>query len=256
MKKILKYFCIILVAFSILTSCGNSDDNSSTALNEKLVVEEIAEQSTEESIEDTKQENTEEITDNTKQEDAEKTIENIKQEEVVENEDIIEEITEDSKEEIVAETSEKIVEEVSFTYLDLNKTMYSTTNLNVRNMPNADGEKLGSFQKGTAVEVTGSCRETGWLRVKYGSQTGYVSADYMSDEKPVVEAMVSAQKTSTEKASADSQQKSSGNTVWVSATGSKYHSKNNCGRMNPSKATQMTESQAISIGLGKCSKCW
>ena len=40
--------------------------------------------------------------------------------------------------------------------------------------------------------------------------------------------------------------------VWKSATGSKYHSINNCGNMNPDKA----EAQAISQGLGKCSKCW
>lgn len=44
--------------------------------------------------------------------------------------------------------------------------------------------------------------------------------------------------------------------VWKSATGNKYHSINNCGRMNPDKAVQITEEQAISQGLGKCSKCW
>lgn len=44
--------------------------------------------------------------------------------------------------------------------------------------------------------------------------------------------------------------------VWLSATGKKYHSVNDCGNMNPSKATQVTESEAISRGKGKCSKCW
>lgn len=44
--------------------------------------------------------------------------------------------------------------------------------------------------------------------------------------------------------------------VWISATGSKYHSIPNCGRMNPANATQETESQAISQGYGKCKKCW
>ena len=48
----------------------------------------------------------------------------------------------------------------------------------------------------------------------------------------------------------------SANMVWISATGSKYHSKNNCGRMNPAKASQMSESDAIAKGYGKCSKCW
>ncbi len=44
--------------------------------------------------------------------------------------------------------------------------------------------------------------------------------------------------------------------VWKSATGSCYHSKNNCGTMNPSKATQISESDAKSLGLKRCSKCW
>ena len=53
----------------------------------------------------------------------------------------------------------------------------------------------------------------------------------------------------------ESQKQSSVN-VWVSATGSEYHSLNNCGRMNPDKAISMTEQEAINKGYGKCSKCW
>lgn len=44
--------------------------------------------------------------------------------------------------------------------------------------------------------------------------------------------------------------------VWVSATGNKYHSKNDCGNMDPDKATGMSEVDAINRGLEKCSKCW
>ena len=44
--------------------------------------------------------------------------------------------------------------------------------------------------------------------------------------------------------------------VWISATGSKYHSDNDCGRMNPENATQITEEDAIGQGMEKCSKCW
>ena len=47
-----------------------------------------------------------------------------------------------------------------------------------------------------------------------------------------------------------------GNMVWLSATGSKYHSRNNCGNMNPANAYQVTESDAINQGYGKCKKCW
>ena len=48
---------------------------------------------------------------------------------------------------------------------------------------------------------------------------------------------------------------SGGGTVWLSATGSKYHSINNCGRMNPDKATAVSKSEAESMGFGPCSKC-
>lgn len=51
-------------------------------------------------------------------------------------------------------------------------------------------------------------------------------------------------------------QASSGQTVYLSATGSCYHSINNCGRMNPAKATTTTEANAVSQGYSKCSKCW
>ena len=44
--------------------------------------------------------------------------------------------------------------------------------------------------------------------------------------------------------------------AWISATGSKYHSKPDCGNMNPNKATQETESQALSQGYEACKKCW
>ena len=47
-----------------------------------------------------------------------------------------------------------------------------------------------------------------------------------------------------------------GRMVWISATGSKYHSIPDCGNMNPDKATQETESQALSQGYEACKKCW
>lgn len=45
-------------------------------------------------------------------------------------------------------------------------------------------------------------------------------------------------------------------TAWLSATGSKYHSIPDCGRMNPNKARQTTVSAAQASGYDACSKCW
>ncbi len=71
-----------------------------------------------------------------------------------------------------------------FTYADLDKTMYVRSNVNVRNLPNTSGTKLGSLSKGTSVHVTGQCNETNWYRITYNEQTGYVSNKYLSDTKP------------------------------------------------------------------------
>lgn len=51
------------------------------------------------------------------------------------------------------------------------------------------------------------------------------------------------------------QQQNTGQMVWISATGSKYHSIPNCGRMNPANAYQMSLSDAQANGYGRCSKC-
>ena len=49
---------------------------------------------------------------------------------------------------------------------------------------------------------------------------------------------------------------SSNDLVWLSATGSKYHSIPNCGRMDPDRAYQVSRSDAEARGYGACSKCW
>ena len=49
---------------------------------------------------------------------------------------------------------------------------------------------------------------------------------------------------------------SGGGYVWISATGSKYHNKNDCGTMNPSKASRVTTEEARSRGLEPCQKCF
>lgn len=47
-----------------------------------------------------------------------------------------------------------------------------------------------------------------------------------------------------------------GDTVWLSATGTKYHRINNCGKMNPDKARQVFLEDAIKQNYEKCDKCF
>lgn len=47
-----------------------------------------------------------------------------------------------------------------------------------------------------------------------------------------------------------------GATVWLSATGSKYHSRPDCGNMNPVNARQISRSDAEAQGYEACKKCF
>lgn len=49
---------------------------------------------------------------------------------------------------------------------------------------------------------------------------------------------------------------STGEMVWLSETGSKYHSIPDCGKMNPNRARQVTKESAEAQGYDACSKCW
>lgn len=57
-------------------------------------------------------------------------------------------------------------------------------------------------------------------------------------------------------ATQNTQETNKGVQVWLPASGKKYHSKNNCGTMNPNKATQVTKQQAEEDGYTPCSKCY
>jgi len=44
--------------------------------------------------------------------------------------------------------------------------------------------------------------------------------------------------------------------VWLPATGTRYHSVNNCGNMNPARARSMTRQEARNAGHQACARCW
>lgn len=75
---------------------------------------------------------------------------------------------------------------LSYTYTDLNATMYASSSVNVRKYPTSDSEKIGSLGKGVEVKVTGQCKENGWFRISYDGGEAFVSKDYLTNEKPYV----------------------------------------------------------------------
>lgn len=73
----------------------------------------------------------------------------------------------------------------TYTYVDLNQTMYATGDVFIRDIPLKDGNQLGMLSKNQAIVVTGQCNETGWYRINYGSGVGYVSNNYLTLEAPI-----------------------------------------------------------------------
>ena len=73
-----------------------------------------------------------------------------------------------------------------YTYTNMTATMYATQTVNIRNLPNTDGEKIGSLSSAQEVAVIGQCNETGWYMFDYNGTVAFVSNSYLSTEKIAV----------------------------------------------------------------------
>lgn len=82
---------------------------------------------------------------------------------------------------------------LTYTYTDMDATMYAQKTVNVRSLPNADGEKLGGLSTNDEVRVTGQCVETNWYRIEYDGNVAYVSDDYLSADKVETQTAASTQ---------------------------------------------------------------
>lgn len=60
------------------------------------------------------------------------------------------------------------------------KTMYATTGVNLRDQASTDGKILSVVLSGARVEVTGQA-VNGWMPVRYQGMNGYISEEYLRD---------------------------------------------------------------------------
>ena len=88
---------------------------------------------------------------------------------------------------------------------------------------------------GYAVDLNGAWIVDGIVQTKVSEQTSAPASTQVSN-------------------SASSQVSES--QVWISSTGEKYHSIPDCGRMDPSKASQLSLDDTLSRGYTPCSKCY
>lgn len=84
-----------------------------------------------------------------------------------------------------------------YTYSELNQTMYAKSAVNVRDLPNTDGKKIGSLKASQEITVTGKCDQTGWYRFDWNGTAGYVSDKYIVSEKPAVNTVASTGSNNT-----------------------------------------------------------
>lgn len=74
-----------------------------------------------------------------------------------------------------------------YTYTDMTATMYAQQAVNVRDLPDTSGNKLGGLSINDEVAITGQCNETGWYQFEYNGSVAYVSNNYVGENKVEVQ---------------------------------------------------------------------
>ena len=195
LRKVLIPTMAILMMTSQMAGCSSveqSENEAMQASNEFIEVT-VPELMTEEEIASMESTEQAESTEQEIQEVVEEALEIIE-------EQGIEEVTEDIV--IVDEAYEQIEEagQAEFTVADLSLTMYAVNNCNVRKGPDADTyERVGAYNKGDEVIVTGKVNEAEWYRVSLSNGTeAYVSGSLLSETKPLQQAQSQIQSAQSE----------------------------------------------------------
>ena len=171
-KKCTAPLSIAVMAMSLLTltSCGNTNDTSVSAMNEIPMPTETSTIEEATSIETENDTETETTTTATIEETT--TIE-------TDTEIQSETETEGKKEtDIDNETSD-----FEFTISPLSQTMYTQKECNVRKKPSTEYEILDCLNKATEVKVTGKVNEVDWYEVEINGEKGYIAASLLGMEK-------------------------------------------------------------------------
>ena len=171
MRKRKGFVAITVCLCSILfTACGGNENNiNKTDSSSKTSSSEVEITTSIETV--TQPETTEEVTTTITETTTEEDITTIQ--ETTEQETTVEETTTIPETTTVEETT------TALTVTELDKTMYVKSSVNVRSGPSTDFDKIGSLAKGKSVKVTGQSDQTGWYRIDYDGQTGYVSDSYL-----------------------------------------------------------------------------
>lgn len=167
MKKLFYVLVVGVVTAFLCMGCGSDKEGTAKAESTEQQTTEEATAIPEETIAPTPEA--------TEEPREEVTIENEKTE-----------ATPEPTEEPTPEPTEEPVPQ--YTYTDMSATMYAQQTVNIRDLPDADGNKLGSLSTNDEITITGQCNETSWYRFEYNGSVAYVSNKYVDENKVEIQA--------------------------------------------------------------------
>ena len=172
-----KRFLGLLLSVMLISVCVGCGAESTTTEPTETATETTTEESTTEQAEEATAtpEETAEPTPETKEETSEETT--------AETEPETTEIAEPEQAE--TPTTEPVTQ---YTYTDMSATMFAQQTVNVRDLPDTNGNKVGSLSTNDEITISGQCNETGWYRFDYNGNVAYVSNKYVGDKKVEVAA--------------------------------------------------------------------
>lgn len=95
----------------------------------------------------------------------------------------------DEKTEVEEIDESNILQEINFT--DVEETVYTTSNVNMRLLPSKDSESLGILNKNTEIKRIGLSED--WSKVIYNDADCYIASEYLTTEEPDLSQTVSGE---------------------------------------------------------------
>ena len=170
-KRITILMITLLLTIPVCVGCGA--ESTATEPNEAVETTEITQESATEQAEEATAtlEGTAEPTPEVKEEPSEETTE------------ATSEPTETPEPEPTEEPTPETEPQATYTYTDMSATMYAQQTVNVRDLPDTSGNKLGSLSTNDEIKISGQCIETGWYRFEYNGSVAFVSNKHVSENK-------------------------------------------------------------------------
>ena len=176
-----KRFLGLLLSVMLISVCVGCGAESTTTEPTETATETTTEESTTEQAEEATAtpEETAEPTPETKEETSEETT--------AETEPETTEIAEPEQAE--TPTTEPVTQ---YTYTDMSATMFAQQTVNVRDLPDTNGNKIGSLSTNDEITISGQCTETGWYMFEYNDSVAFVSNKYVSENKVEIQQQATA----------------------------------------------------------------